>query len=109
MRASTMLCVALLCVSSTVVVQAQTGLQEFAAPRAGIPDAQEKSASRAAAQKAMVKAMQRGRLKAAKYELSKLMYFEAQARHRRRADLAKRLQTRIIEQRATIRRITNAM
>jgi len=109
MRVATMLCAALLCVSSTPAVQARMGLQEFAPPLSGIPDAQEKPAARAAAQKAMVKAMQRGRLKAAKYELRKLMYFEALARHRRRPDLAKRLQARIIEQRATIRRITNAM
>ena len=109
MRVATMLCAAVLFVSSALAAQAQMGLQEFAPPLSGIPDAQEKSAARAAAQKAMVKAMQRGRLKAAKHELRKLMYFEALARHRRRADLAKRLQARIIEQRATIRRITNAM
>jgi hypothetical protein len=109
MRVATMLCAVLLCGSSTLVAQAQTGLQEFAPPLSGMPDAQEKSAARATAQKAMVKAMQRGRLKAANHELRKLIYFEALARQRRRADLAKRLQVRIREQRATIRSISNAM
>lgn len=109
MHASMMLCAAVLCVSSVPAAQAQTELQEFASPLTAIPDAKEKSAARAAAQKALVKAMQRGRLKAARYELSKLMYFEALARQRRRSDLAKRLQARIIEQRATIRDISNAM
>lgn len=109
MRASTMLCAVALCVSSALAGQAQTGLQEFVPPLAGIPDAQEKPAARAAVQKAMIKAIQRGRLKAANDQLRKLMYFEALARQRRRADLAKRLQARILEQRATIRRITNAL
>ena len=57
----------------------------------------------------MVKAMQRGRLKAANFQLRKLMYHEAVATHRRRPDVAKRLQVRIREQRATIRGISNAM
>ena len=109
MRASTMLCAAFLWVSSAPAVQAQTELQEFSPPLVAVPDAQEKSATRAAAQKAMLKAMQRGRLKAANYQLRKLMYFEALARQRRRADLVKSLQARILEQRATIRGITNSM
>jgi hypothetical protein len=109
MRVSTVLCAALLCISSALVAHAQAGLQEFAPPLSGVPDAQDKSAARVAAQKAMIKAMQRGRLKAAKYQLRKLMYFEAVARHRRRASLAKSLQARIREQRATIRSIANAI
>ena len=102
-----MLCAVALCVSFTLTVQAQ--LQEFAAPLSGIPDTRERSAARTAVQKAMLQAMQRGRLKAANYQLRKLMYFEALARQNRRADLVKRLQARIIEQRATIRSITNTM
>ena len=109
MRTSTMLCAVALCFSSTPAVQAQTQLQEFAAPLSGIPDARERPAARTAVQKAMLQAMQRGRLKAANYQLRKLMYFEALARQNRRADLVKRLQARIIEQRATIRSITNTM
>ena len=104
-----MLCAVALCVSSAPAVQAQTELQEFAAPLSGIPDARERPAARTAVQKAMLKAMQRGRLKAANYQLRKLMYFEALARQRRRADLVKSLQARILEQRATIRSITNTM
>ena len=109
MRVSTILCAAFLCVSFAPAVLAQTELQEFPSPFSGIADAQKKPSPRAAAQKAMIKAMQRGRLKAAKYQLRKLMYFEALARHRRRASLAKSLQGRIREQRATIRSISNAM
>jgi hypothetical protein len=84
-------------------------LQEFPSPLAGMADAQKKPSARVAEQKAMLKAMQRGRLKAAKYHLRKLMYFEALARQRRRASLAKSLQARIRQQRATIRSILNAM
>lgn len=109
MRVSIILCAALLCVLPTCAAQAQTALQEFPAPLASLPDAKEKPATRAAAQKAMVRAMQRGRLKAAKFQLQKLMYYEAVAVHRRRTDVAKRLQVRIREQRATIRSISNAM
>jgi hypothetical protein len=109
MRVSTILCAALLCVSSAPAVLAQTELQEFPSPLSGIAEAQKKPASRAAAQRAMIKAVQRGRLKAAKYQLRKLMYFEELARRRRRADLARSLQGRIREQRATIRNISKAM
>jgi hypothetical protein len=109
MRMSTILCAALLYVLPAFAARAQTALQEFPAPLVNLPDAQEKPAARAAVQRAMVKAMQRGRLKAAKVQLQKLMYFEAVAAHRRRTDVAKRLQVRIREQRATIRSISNAM
>lgn len=109
MRASMMLWAAAMLVSSTLAVQAQAGLQEFPAPLTSIPAGDDKPASRAAVQRAMVKAMQRGRLKAANFQLRKLMYYEAVATHRRRSDVAKRLQMRIREQRATIRNISNAM
>ena len=109
MRASTILWAALMLVSSTLAVHAQAGLQEFPAPLTSAPEAKEKSASRTAVQRAMVKAMQRGRLKAANFQLRKLMYYEAVATHRRRTDVAKRLQVRIREQRTTIRSISNAM
>jgi hypothetical protein len=109
MRVSTILCVALVCVLPPVAVQAQTALQEFPAPLARAPDAQAKPPARAATQRAMVKAMQRGRLKAANFQLQKLMYYEAVAARRRRTDVAKRLKIRIREQRATIRSISNAM
>ena len=108
MRMSTILCAALLYVLPAFAAQAQTALQESPAPLAQLPDAQEKPRSRAAVQRAMVKAMQQGRLKAAKFQLQKLMYYEAVATHRRRTDVAKRLQVRIREQRATIRSISNA-
>lgn len=108
MRASTMLCAAVVLISSAPAMQAQDGLQEFSAPLSGIPDAKRKPAARAAVQKAMLEAMQRGRLKAANYELSKLMHFEALAKRRRRTDQAKRLQARIRDQRATIRSIAKA-
>ncbi len=109
MRVSTILCAALVCVLAPVAVQAQTALQEFPAPLASLPDAEAKPAARAAVQRSMVKAMQRGRLKAANLQLQKLMYYEAVAARRRRSDVAKRLQVRIREQRATIRSISNAM
>jgi hypothetical protein len=109
MRVPAVLCATLLCLGTPAAVQAQAELREFPAPLAHLPDAPEKPAARAAVQRAMVKAMQRGRLKAAKFQLQKLMYFEAVATHRRRTDVAKRLQVRIREQRATIRSISNAM
>jgi hypothetical protein len=106
MRVSAVLCATLLCLGTPAAVHAQA---EFPAPLAHLPQAQEKPAARAAVQRAMVKAMQRGRLKAAKFQLQKLMYYEAVATHRRRTEVAKRLQVRIREQRATIRSISNAM
>jgi hypothetical protein len=109
MRASAVLCATLLGLGTPVAGHAQGELQQPPPSLASLPDAAAKPAARAATQTAMVKAMQRGRLKAAKFELQKLMYYEAVAKHRRRTDLAKRLQVRIREQRATIRSISNAL
>ena len=109
MRTSAVLCATLLCLGTPEAGHAQGELQHLAPSLASLPDAAAKPAARAATQKAMVKAMQRGRLKAAKFELQKLMYYEAVATHKRRTDLAKRLQDRIREQRATIRSISKAL
>ena len=87
----------------------QGGLQDFPRPMLEEPVFQKKSAERSATQAAMLKSIQKGRLRGAQYHLRRLLTLEAYARYKQRPDLARKLRLRILEQRATIRTINSTM
>ena len=89
--------------------RAQGGLQDFSRPMLEEPVFQRKSAERSATQAAMLKSIQKGRLRGAQYHLRRLLTLEAYARYKQRPDLARKLRLRILEQRATIRTINSTM
>ena len=89
--------------------RAQGGLQDFPRPMLEEPVFQRKSAERSATQAAMLKSIQKGRLRGAQYHLRRLLTLEAYARYKQRPDLARKLRLRILEQRATIRTINSTM
>jgi hypothetical protein len=89
--------------------RAQGGLQDFPRPMLEEPVFQRKSEERSATQAAMLKSIQKGRLRGAQYHLRRLLTLEAYARYKQRPDLARKLRLRILEQRATIRTINSTM
>ena len=89
--------------------RAQGGLQDFPRPMLEEPVFQRKSAERSATQAAMLKSIQKGRLRGAQYHLRRLLTLEAYARYKQRPDLARKLRLRILGQRATIRTINSTM
>ena len=88
---------------------AQDGLQDLPRPTLETSVFQLKSAQRSATQAAMLKSIQKGRLRGAQYHLRRLLTLEASARYKQRPDLARKLRLRILEQRATIRTINSTM
>jgi hypothetical protein len=89
--------------------RAQDGLQDFQRAMVEEPVFQHKSAERSATQAAIIKSIQKGRLRGARYHLRRLIALEAYARYKQRPDLARKLRRRILEQRATIRTINSTM
>ena len=89
--------------------RALDGLQDFQRPMRERPVFQLKSAERSATQAAMLKSIQKGRLRGAQYHLRRLLTLEAYTRYKQRPDLARKLRLRILEQRATIRTINSTM
>ena len=75
-------------------------------PTTGVLTSAQKTSARMAVQREMVRAIQRGRLRAARNELVRLLRYQAYAAYTHRTSLVNRLQTRIDERRATIRSLT---
>ena len=75
-------------------------------PRTEAPALRQKPRSRMAEQRKMVRAIQKGRLRAARNVLAHLLRYQAYAVYTHRTRLTNKLRVRINEQRATIRSIT---
>jgi hypothetical protein len=75
-------------------------------PTTGVLESAQKPSARMAVQHEMVRAIQRGRLRAARNELARLLRYQAYAVYTHRRSLVNKLQTRIDERRAAIRGLT---